>query len=184
MIINSIMPYVSLVLAFIVPEVKRKYDRSFGSNIYSTKQTTFASYKELYSGSDYCIHFKYSGILNIMFITMMYGVGMPILFPIAMFNFLNQYLCERIIIAYTMKLPPVLDDKLTQNALEMLKWAPLLWLFNGYWMLSNRQIFKNEYSLILNTKYKMLSNHFVDFDIEWASPLLIVCIASLFLISV
>jgi hypothetical protein len=92
----------------------------------------------LYSGADYLVHFKYAGILNIIYITMMYGVGMPILFFIATINFLNQYVCERIIVAYGMKQPPALDDKLTKNCVDMLKWAPLLWLFNGYWMLSNQ----------------------------------------------
>lgn len=41
---------------------------------------------------------------------MMHGVGMPILFPIAAFNFLNQYVCERLVLAYEMKQPPSLDD--------------------------------------------------------------------------
>jgi len=48
-----------------------------------------AGYRDLYSGPDYVIHFKYSGILNTMYITMMYGLGMPLLFPIAAFTFLN-----------------------------------------------------------------------------------------------
>jgi len=141
MIINAIMPYVALVTAIVVPALKQKLDRKFGKDHYVTKKTSFAAYKDLYSGAEYFIHFKYSGILNIMYITMMYGVGMPILFLIAAINFLNQYVCERCIVAYTMRQPPALDDKLTKNAVDMLKWAPLLWLFNGYWMLSNKQIF-------------------------------------------
>ena len=180
MMINAFMPYVSLILAFVVPEIYRMYDRSFKKDIYETKQTTFAKYKELYSGSDYSIHFKFSAMLNIMYITLMYGVGMPILFPLAMLNFINHYICERIIISYTMKQPPALDDNLTKNALEMLKWAPLLWLFNGYWMLSNPQIFENQYSLIENTNYKMKSNHFVVLKLEQTSPILMMCAASIF----
>jgi hypothetical protein len=69
-----------------------------------------AQYKDLYSGVDYVIHFKCSGVINIVWVTMMYGVGLPILFPIAAFNFLNQYVCERIIVTYQTKLPPALDD--------------------------------------------------------------------------
>jgi len=137
MLINSIMPYVGLATSFVIPELKRKLDRSFRGDIYKTKKTSYAAYKDLYSGSDYVIHFKYSGILNIVYINMMYGLGMPILFPIAAFNFMNQYICERIIVSYAMKQPPALDDKLTKNLISKLKWSPLLWLFNGYWMLSN-----------------------------------------------
>ena len=110
-----------------------------------------SGYKDLYSGADYVIHFKYSGILNICYITLMYGIGMPILFPLAALNLLNQYVVERLIVAWNVKQPPALDDKLTVNALEMLKFAPLIMLFNGYWMLSNQQIFNNKTSMIENT---------------------------------
>jgi hypothetical protein len=68
----------------------------------------------------------------------MYGVGMPLLFPIAAFTLFNQWVAERLILAYLMKMPPCLDEKLTNNALQMLKYAPLFFIANGYWMLSNK----------------------------------------------
>jgi hypothetical protein len=40
-------------------------------------------------------------------------------------------------VAYYMKVPPALDDKLTNNALRVLKYAPLFLLANGYWQMSN-----------------------------------------------
>lgn len=122
-----------------------------------TKCTSMAKFKNLYGGKDYVIHFKFSNILNILYITMMYGIGMPLLFPIATFNFLNQYLAERIIVAYHMKQPPALDDKLINNCIRMLKWAPLLLLGNGFWMISNQQIFENKYSFIKNMSDSMPS---------------------------
>jgi hypothetical protein len=68
---------------------------------------------------------------------MMYGIGMPLLFPIAAFTFFNTWVTERIMVAYFMKVPPALDDKLTSNALRILKYAPLFLLANGYWQMSN-----------------------------------------------
>jgi hypothetical protein len=143
MFINSILPYVGLVVGFLVPWIKRLLDSKFTGSFYVTKKTAMAGYKDLYSGADYVIHFKYSGVLNIVYVTLMYGMGMPILFLLAAFNFFNQWVCERIIVAYQMKLPPALDDKLVTNCVHMLKYAPLLLLFNGYWMISNRQIYEN-----------------------------------------
>ena len=35
------------------------------------------------------MHYKYSSILTIAYITFMYGFGMPVLFPIAMLSFLG-----------------------------------------------------------------------------------------------
>ena len=159
MLINSILPYVGLVTGFLIPKLKRLLDNKFSGDPYRTKKNAMAGYKDLYSGADYVIHFKYSGVLNIVYITMMYGMGMPILFVLAAFNFFNQWVCERIIVAYQMKLPPALDDKLTVNCIRMLSFAPLLLLFNGYWMLGNRQIFENMWYYIDKSNHSMVSNH-------------------------
>lgn len=141
-----------------------------------------AMYKALYSGPEYVIHFKYSGILNITFITMMYGTGLPILFPIAAFNFFNQWVCERIIVAKQVQQPPVMDDKLTKNCIEKMMYAPLLLLCNGYWMLSNYQIFENAWSYIPDNLHGMKSNHFVLLRPNHASPMLYMALAAVFLI--
>jgi len=95
----------------------------------------------LHSGPDYTLHFKYSAILNITFVTLMYGIGLPILFPLAIVAYAIFWHLERYGIAYTYKMPPVLDDKITMNALKVLTFSPVLFICNGYWMLSNKQIF-------------------------------------------
>jgi hypothetical protein len=66
-------------------------------------------YRNLYSGAEYVVHFRYSSLLNTAYIAMLYGLGMPILFPIAALRYFNSYLCERIFVAYFAKQPPSLD---------------------------------------------------------------------------
>lgn len=87
MVINSFMPYVNLGVAFVLPSLKGYLDSR--GDVYKTKQTAMAGFKAVYAGSDYVIHFKYSAMLNVVFVSMMYGFGMPILFPVAAFNVLN-----------------------------------------------------------------------------------------------
>lgn len=95
-------------------------------------------YIELHSGPEYSIHFRYSNILNVCFVTFMYGLGMPVLFVIAAFNFMIQYIQERLLVAYFYQLPPTFDDRLTKNALSLLRFAAVLYLIVGYWMLGNK----------------------------------------------
>jgi hypothetical protein len=114
--------------------------------------------------------------------TMMYGVGMPILFPVAAFNFMNQYLCERIIVAYTVPLPPALDDKLSNNMISLFYYSPLLMLYNGYWMLSNPEIFANKYDFKDSTIDGMKSQHFANLAVDWASPVLLMGLSAIFII--
>jgi len=40
---------------------------------------------------------------------MMYGLGMPILFPIAAFTLFNTWIAERITVAWLVRQPPALD---------------------------------------------------------------------------
>lgn len=74
----------------------------------------------------------------------MYGLAMPILFPIALFAFINIYVTERFMFAYFYRQPPMYANRLNDGALNVLKWAPILLLAFGYWQLGNRQIFFNE----------------------------------------
>ena len=169
------MPYITLATSCILPKVMIARD---SKDPHKTKKTSMAQFKMLHSGKDYIIHFKFANVLNVIYITMMYGVGIPLLFPVAAFNLLNQYICERVIVAYYMKQPPALDNKLIQNCLRMLKYAPLLMLMNGYWMLSNNQIFKNTYTHISRKSDTMVSGHFVNeaFDLSPATPVFLMTV--------
>jgi len=81
------------------------------------------------------MNYKYSLILSTTFITMMYGVALPILFPIAAFTFANLLLMERVLITYWHSKPPMYDDKLNTQTLNLMRWAPVVLCFFGYWFL-------------------------------------------------
>ena len=74
MAINSFMPYVALATAVIVPKLKRQKD---SSDPYKTKKTSISQFKILWFEPEYLIHYKQSATLNIVYVTMMYGMGMP-----------------------------------------------------------------------------------------------------------
>lgn len=50
------------------------------------------TYIDIYSGPEYLIHFKYAHIMNVIFVTMMYGLGVPVLFLVAILSYLVLYL--------------------------------------------------------------------------------------------
>lgn len=56
---------------------------------------------------------------------MMYGVGLPILFPIASASLLLLYLIEKLFLYYSYREPPKYDSSLNKNALSILTWAPV-----------------------------------------------------------
>lgn len=92
------MPYISYGIAIAMRWQKKIRDTSCGK--VRTKKTGRALYKDVYFGPDYVLHFKYSGVLNSTYVTLTYGMGLPILFPITAINIFNQWICERLTVAY------------------------------------------------------------------------------------
>lgn len=107
---------------------------SFGK---TTKCTTLQQYVNIYAGSLYLMQFKYSAIMTIVYITFMFGAGMPMLFPLAGAAFFALYLLETLSLHYIHQTPPAYDVELNDACLGKLQFAPLLLLSFGYWMTTN-----------------------------------------------
>lgn len=145
MMFNIYWPVIEFFVYYGMRSTFRILDRGCSScNDYKSKKTTIQQYVEIYSGPTYFIHYKYSSILNITFVTFMYGLGIPLLFPIAVFAFLVLYLMEKVMIYYSYRQPPMYDNVLNNSVLNLLQYAPLLFLSVGYWMFSNHQLFGSE----------------------------------------
>lgn len=81
------------------------------------------------------------------------------LFPIAFCSFFIFWVTERYQLAYTYQLPPAMDDKMTENAVSLLSLSPIIFLVNGYWMLSNKQMFENVINSKVSSDEEMMSGH-------------------------
>lgn len=178
-LLNSVFPVIMQWVADVQKWLFKSMDQGFSKDVYKTKTTQICQYINLYQGDNYVVNFKYSSLLTTCYVTMMYGVGMPILFPISLFAFVLFWAHERYHMAYTYQLPPAFDDKMSNNFLNMLKYAPLLLLLNGYWMLSNKQIFGNVINFQDTTISLMLTSHTLITinEMTQASPLLFVGLA-------
>ena len=146
MIFNVYYPLLEFVMFWGLRFLYRCLDR--GCKIRkdgTTKSTSIQGYINLYQGPLYFMHYKYSSILTIAYITFMYGFGMPVLFPIAMLSFLVLYFVEKLMLFYSYVMPPMYDERLSNDVLSKLQFAPLLYVIFGYWMASNMQLISNEH---------------------------------------
>jgi hypothetical protein len=81
--------------------------------------------------------------MNIVFVAMAYGFGIPVLIPLTFLQLILLYIQERLMTYYFYKKPPMFDDSLTQSALETLKFAAVFYACIGFWMMTNKQLFYN-----------------------------------------
>ena len=184
MVINSILPPITegvgVIMAWFFRRKDQGWERGKVERFYKTKTTQIYQYLDLYSGAEYIIHFKQSMLLNITFVTMMYGLGLPILFPVAAFSYFVFWATERYQMAYNYQLPPALDDALTRNMIKLLSYSPILFLLNGLWMLSNRQIFNSWLNPIPDKSASMQTGHTVAslfYKLEPETPMLLIVLA-------
>lgn len=143
MVFAAVWPVIEFGIYYGIKVLKRFIDRGFSCNKDKTKCKTIQQYVDIHAGVDYLIHFKYSAIMNVCFITFLYGLAMPLLFPIALLFYIVMYTVERLCITYYYKKPPMYDEKLNAAALSTLKWAPVFMMAFGFWIMGNQQIFSN-----------------------------------------
>lgn len=76
-------------------------------------------------------------MLVIVWIAFMFGSGLPILFPIALFGLIILNGTNRVTLAYLCKQPPVYDEKMNLTTIRLLALAPWLYVGVGAWVYSN-----------------------------------------------
>lgn len=80
----------------------------------------------------------------VVYVTFLFGPGLPILFPIAYFSLLGLYIVERLMMAYSYRKPPMTGTVTNQTVMKMLLGAPIVYCCMAMWLFSNRQVFENK----------------------------------------
>lgn len=104
---------------------------------------TIDEYKDVHGGPEFLIHHRYSSLMNIAFVTMMYGAAMPILFPVALISCQLLYFMEIYMLHRVYRKPLDYDDTLHKIMLQQLQFAALVSLAINYWYLSNPRFFNS-----------------------------------------
>ena len=113
-------------------------------NHYKTSSKTIQAFVDVFKGPIFNIHYKYSFMLAVTYVVMLYGAGQPILFPLAFIAICTQYTLERMLIAYSYIQPPMIDSSLNQTTIYWISVSPIIYAFTSAWVFSNQQVFKNK----------------------------------------
>ena len=117
---NAIYPLIEFVAFYLIRLLFRLIDSSCTLDKYRTKSKSIQGYLDIQSGPLYLMHFKYAAVLNIVFVTFMYGYGIPELFPIALVSFIIILFVEKAQLYYSYRAPPLYDERLSQKVLSIM----------------------------------------------------------------
>ena len=120
LLFNSLFPLIEFAGHWTIRALRRKIDRSCSNKKYKTKKTSIQSYINLYAGPLFLMHYKYSTVLNVCFVTFMYGFGIPLLFPVAVLALTILFVVEVSCLFYSYRMPPMYDEQLSVKVLKIL----------------------------------------------------------------
>lgn len=122
MVSNAIYPLIEFVGYWALRYAYRAWDqRSFCANDpFHTNCKTIQAFEAIYCGPAFAIHWKYAYILNVVFMAMLFGPGLPVLFPIGLMSLIILYIIERLMVAYSYQKPPMFDSTVNQTVIRIL----------------------------------------------------------------
>jgi len=110
MVVNAFFPLFVFLLEEAWHLFKGWRDRGYSGDVYKTKKTSIHSYVDSHSGSDFPIYVKYGVNIFIIFMTLMFGIGMPLMFLVGAITFGVIWCVERVMICYVCTIPPAFGD--------------------------------------------------------------------------
>ena len=90
------------------------------------------------------MHYKYSTIMNLIFVAFFFGSVMPVLFPLCLVGLCVMYVVETLMIYYSYRKPPMYNNKITDEFILMLYSGPVVFVAVGAVAFTNHPIFQNE----------------------------------------
>ncbi|KAK9817052.1 hypothetical protein WJX72_008912 [[Myrmecia] bisecta] len=89
-----------------------------------------------YEGPAFALADRYGELLNIVFCTMLFAAGLPVLYPIAALIFIAAYWCEKWELLKLSKIPPQYTNDLAELTGNLLPWAAVWHLGFAAWAYS------------------------------------------------
>jgi hypothetical protein len=144
MFIQCLTAPVGIIVKWCLKKALIFYDNGFTwKDNKRTSKLYNVDYANLISGSELELSDPYTKLLCMIIICMMFGLGLPILFPLTLLYIVVIYVIYRVCIVYWFQKPPLMDDSLSNIFIYFVKYAVVFYVGFSYWMLTNRQMFEN-----------------------------------------
>jgi hypothetical protein len=144
-------------MEFSIQAIKRTVGRCkdqkkcYPNNMMRTSSRTMSVLYDKYMGPPFFIHYKYSYILTYVFLAFTWGGVVPFMFIMSCWGLSIMFIVERLMVYFAYIHPPMLDNDMMKQALNMLYAAPFLLCFMTTWAFSNRAVYYSEVEEVSET---------------------------------
>lgn len=141
MLFSIVTPHFANFLLHFVRFVRRCYDRKCTCNKRKTRKIFQTDYESLYLGPEYLIEFRYSNMVAMVYLALLFGGGMPILYFFAACIFAVTYWVDKLTLFRVYRQPPRLGIEPIRFARNLLMLGVVLHFGFSFWMYSNSLVF-------------------------------------------
>lgn len=106
MLLNIVSPHAANMFYICLKGCSKCRDRGCSCDKKKTKQITQKKYEKMNIGPIFDLDRRYSAILNVIYITLMFSTGLPFLYIIAFISFFLMYWVDKILLLRCYKNPP------------------------------------------------------------------------------
>jgi len=140
MLLLVVTQHISSFVDQLLDCLKRALDRGCRCSAKHTKSLSQSDYEDTNTGLEFLMDFKYAAMLTVLYITMLYGSGIPILYVVAAAFYFSSYWVDKFLLFRYFKRPLMMDQFLAKNTLSWFKYALVLHIIGGMLMYSNSAI--------------------------------------------
>jgi len=144
MLLGIFSPHLANGMFWLKGSCKRLYDRRCTRNRRKTRQIFQGDYEQMYLGPELLFEYRYSTMLNTVFISLMFGTGMPILYLFGFIAFWITYWVDKWTMLRIYQIPPNYNKEVVKSSREWINAAIILHFLFGWWMYSNAIIFETQ----------------------------------------
>ena len=141
MLFSIVTPHIANFFLHFVRFVRRWFDRKWTWNKRQTRKLFQIDYESLYLGPEYLIEFRYSNMIAMVYLTLLFGAGMPILYFFAACIFFVVYWVDKVTLFKIYRQPPRLGIEVIRFVRNLLMPGIVLHFGFTFWMFSNSLIF-------------------------------------------
>jgi hypothetical protein len=141
--IQIFFPHIGVIFSATKLFFLRCWDRRCSCDKRKTRQITQDEYEDLYTGPEYILELRFAQVMALIFVTMTYSSGMPLLHLITFLSLAITYWTDKILVARYFRKENGFTSDLSRNVVNMLYWAVVIHIPIGYLMLTEPNILQS-----------------------------------------
>jgi hypothetical protein len=143
----SVYPLGLVVVEILWLKIVRVFKLKMEYNGHENNDSDYLKFMELVAGPEYPFHLKSSSTTVLLFISISMGIIFPILYPLALFGVILQYLTNKYTLAKLYRAPPIYSVGVTNLNSLLLLFSPLILTFSGVCVLGVEKMFSEKPNL-------------------------------------